>query len=797
MQTAQALNVAIIGGGPGCRAIMDMIFAEKLSGLRMNLIGVADLNPKAAGYSYARERNIYTTTDYRDLFKLKDLNMIIEVTGNEALTEEISRTKPGHVHLIDHVAARVFWDIFQIEEEKVAQAARSQEGLRIAHDDLELRVQKRTAELEKVNRECRVEIQKRKDIEQALQETQRRQKAILDNIPDMAWLKDRNARFIAANEPFGKACGVDPACMVGKTDFDIWPRELAETYRADDEEVLLSGKRKQVEEPLIDKEGRTIWVETIRTPIYDDKRELIGTTGISRDITNRKRVEAALRESERKYRALFEESRDAIYITARGGTFLDVNQAALDLFGYTREEMIGLNAQDIYVTPSDRERYQREIERKGSVRDYEVRFRKKDGTAMDCLLTGNVRRAADGAVLGYQGMIRDITEHKRLEAQLRQSQKMEAIGTLAGGIAHDFNNLLTAIEGYTSLAIMKVDEADPIYVNLKHVLVAAGRAADLTRQLLLFSRKQPTRPSPLNVNAVVANMLKILKRLIGEDIVIIPELDPNLWTVQADRGNIEQVIMNIAVNARDAMPEGGKLLIRTENAILDEGDCRIIAEARTGKFVRLSIADTGTGMPPDTVHHMFEPFFSTKEPGKGTGLGLAVVYGIVKQHGGFIHVCSEPCRGSTLEVYLPFFLGHMTDASEEETPAAEARGKGERVLLVEDEETVRDFAATALRQSGYVVREAATAKEALDIFTEESGAFDLVFSDVVLPQESGVQLVEELLSRNPALPVLLTSGYTDDKSQWAVIREKGFSFLHKPYAVSDLLGAVGDVLKKT
>lgn len=387
-------------------------------------------------------------------------------------------------------------------------------------------------------------------------------------------------------------------------------------------------------------------------------------------------------------------------------------------------------------------------------------------------------------------------EKGEIQAQLLQAQKMEAVGTLAGGVAHDFNNLLTAIRGYVDLVMMKVDESETFYRYLKQIRNASVRAADLTRQLLLFSRKQPMEFIHLNINRTIDDLLLMLNRLIGEDIVIRTNLEPDIWMVRADTGSIEQVIMNLAGNARDAMPNGGSLTIRTENVLLDEEQSNVILEARPGKFVCLSVEDTGAGMNKKTIQHIFEPFFTTKEAGKGTGLGLSVVYGIVKQHEGWINVSSKSGLGSTFRIYLPASSVKSEDEARKAYPVQKLQGSGERILLVEDEEGVRGFASEALRGSGYVVIEAVNVQEALDIFEREKGDFHLILSDVVLPDNSGLHLVDQLLSYKPDLQVLLSSGYTDQKSQWPLIREREFRFLQKPYALGDLLQAVKEVIEK-
>jgi len=386
-------------------------------------------------------------------------------------------------------------------------------------------------------------------------------------------------------------------------------------------------------------------------------------------------------------------------------------------------------------------------------------------------------------------------EKKKLQTQLLQAGKLEAIGTLAGGVAHDFNNLLTAILGYTDLCMMRVDEADPLYRDLKQIRIASSRAADLTRQLLAFSRKQPITLSPVNLTETVENLSKMLQRLIGEDIVIETNLTPDLWTIEADETQIEQVIMNLAVNAKDAMLKGGRLTIKTENILVDEAYLNTHHEARPGRFVCLSLRDSGVGIDKEIIKHIFEPFFTTREVGKGTGLGLSVVYGIVKQHQGWINVYSEVNQGSVFKVYLPASSGKAKTKLEEILSLKDLQGSREKILLVEDEENVLKFTSKALQENGYIVFEAKSIKEAHRIFEKEKGDFNLIFSDVVLPDGSGLELVEELLSRKPNLPVLLSSGYPDMKSQWPLIKKKGFPFLEKPYSLSTLLRVIKEAIK--
>lgn len=381
-------------------------------------------------------------------------------------------------------------------------------------------------------------------------------------------------------------------------------------------------------------------------------------------------------------------------------------------------------------------------------------------------------------------------EKKKMREQLLQAQKMEAIGRLTGSVAHDFNNLLTAIRGYTDMLILKTDSDSKLNRDLREIQIAAERAMNLTRQLLLFSRRQPMKFITLDLNKTIENLLGMLRRLIGEDIEVHYDLAPGEMTINADRNSVEQMIMNLVVNARDAMLEGGKITIRTDRVTINKKTIQIMPEARLGQFVRFSVIDTGTGMDHEIKEHIFEPFFSTKDFGKGSGLGLSVVYGIIEEHKGWIHVVSGVEQGSTFEVYLPLVTDQPQKDSVNKIPMDEYQGRGERILVVEDEDSVRRFAYRALHQNGYVVYPASDYKEAMDIFKRENGDFQLIFSDVVLPDINGVKLVEKFLLIDPDIHVLLTSGYTDQKSQWQIIKKKEYPFLQKPYTLSTLLVAV-------
>jgi len=391
---------------------------------------------------------------------------------------------------------------------------------------------------------------------------------------------------------------------------------------------------------------------------------------------------------------------------------------------------------------------------------------------------------------------RAYRELQTTQAQLVQAQKMEAIGRLAGGVAHDFNNLLTSIHGYAELVLRELAEDNLLRHDLELIRRNAVRATELTRQLLLFSRRQPMEMLPLDLNALIKNMAKMLDRLLGEDISLETTLADELWTVKADSGSIEQVVTNLVINARDAMPEGGQILIKTENVSVDEEYCSTHDGARTGRFVCLTVQDEGVGMDAQTLEHIFEPFFTTKEPGLGTGLGLSVVYGIVKQHSGWIDVESAPGQGAIFRVYLPAISTRPVEKREAMVSLELLRGKGERILLVEDEQSVQEFTTKVLSSYGYVVLGATSAEQAQDIFNEEEGNFDLIFCDVVLPDGKGPQVVDRLLKSKPGIAVVFTSGYTDDKSGWQDIRRSEHAYLQKPYSLSELLQVVKNTLEK-
>ncbi|MHB1054342.1 MAG: ATP-binding protein [Thermoleophilia bacterium] len=430
---------------------------------------------------------------------------------------------------------------------------------------------------------------------------------------------------------------------------------------------------------------------------------------------------------------------------------------------------------------------------KGFVKDYEVILNRRDGELRTVLISATIHHDKADKATTYRGVLRDVTEQRRFGEQLVQAQKMETVGHLAGGIAHDFNNLLTAIRGYIDLAMTEITQDSPVFDDLTEARRVTDRAAELTRQMLLFSRREPMVLAVIDLNAVINDLLGMLGRLLGEQYRITSSFEDELGTVTADHSYIEQVIMNLVINARDAMATGGEITITTCNVSIDEADAGKDSRAMVGEFVRLSVQDSGEGMDTKTRLRIFEPFFSTKGVNKGTGLGLSVVYGIVTQLKGWIEVISTPGKGSTFHVYFPMISAKRIKKSETNRAINMPKGQDERILLVEDQDSVRDIAEKILRKHGYDVRVAADADTAMAVFEQEEGDFDLVFCDVILPGEDGLHLAERLQSLKPGLRVLLASGYVEDKLL-GDIREKSMPFIQKPYSMENLLRVVREML---
>jgi two-component system, cell cycle sensor histidine kinase and response regulator CckA len=509
-----------------------------------------------------------------------------------------------------------------------------------------------------------------------------------------------------------------------------------------------------------------------------------------------KRNEEALRRSEVRYRSVIQSAVYGIYRSSLEGRFLDVNPALIAMLGYeSPEEVLALDPKrDVFVEPADQERLIREIQRGARLDNIEVRWRRKDGNAITVRLSGRAVSSPEETAEVLEIIAEDVTERRVLENQFRQAQKMEAVGRLAGGVAHDFNNLLMVISGYTEVLLEQTKKADPLYPKIEAIHQATDRATTLTRQLLAFSRKQLLELKVVDVNIIVADMKRLLCPLIGENIELQTTLAPDLGRTRADAGQIEQVIMNLVVNSKDAMPDGGKITIQTANAQLNNEDLRgEYNYIRPGLYVMFSVADTGQGMDKETQSRIFEPFFTTKEKGKGTGLGLSTVYGIIKQSGGYVLAESELRRGTIFRIYLP----RVEEAVE---PAGPARisptqiGGSETVLLVEDEESVRQLVRETLELKGYKVLEADNGDAALQIASGYADKIDMLITDVVMPGMSGRELSARMCASYPQTKVLYLSGYTEDAIVHEGVLDPGTAFLQKPFTLQMLSRKVREVL---
>jgi PAS domain S-box-containing protein len=612
---------------------------------------------------------------------------------------------------------------------------------------------------------------------------------------------DSNMLGILYWELSGEITGSNDAYlnMVGYTHEDLaagrlrWTEMTPPKYRKLDkkavDELAASGVCETYEKEYIRKDGRCV-------PVLLGCATLEGETqrgvGFVLDISDRKRAEESLRQSESQFRALFENAFDAVLIANDEGAYVDANPAACALFGVPYDEIMGRTIDDFTEEGSRPNAWPmwEQFLKEGRMHGM-IRLRRSDRQIVDV----DFSATANFVPGRHFSVLRDVTERRKLEEQLRQSQKLESVGMLAGGIAHDFNNLLTVITGYSELTLNRLDQADPLARNIEEIKKASKRAAALTRQLLAFSRKQVLQPKVIDLNSVIVNIEKMLGRLVGEDMELRTSQGIGLGQVKADPGQIEQVILNLVVNARDAMPKGGKITLETANIYLDETYARGHIAVKPGWFVMLAVTDTGQGMDVETQKYIFEPFFTTKEEGKGTGLGLSTVYGIVKQSDGNIWVYSEVGVGTTFKIYLP-----LVDEQVTETGADAARRESvpgtETILLAEDEEMVRNLARESLEMNGYTVLEAANGKEALLICQQHEGRIHLLLTDMVMPRMSGKELAEQLVKLRPDTRVLYMSGYTNQAIVHHGILDRDIAFIGKPFTPDGLVTEVVKVLQQ-
>jgi two-component system cell cycle sensor histidine kinase/response regulator CckA len=636
-----------------------------------------------------------------------------------------------------------------------------------------------------------IEEDNRREAEEDLRASEKKYRSVIENIQDVFYRSDTNGLVLMGSPSGARMFGYDSIDeMIGLPLDSFWPdpaerRDLLAQVKA-------TGAAKDFEAVLKKRDGTTFNASLTTHFYYDDHGDFLGTEGIIRDITDHKRMEEALRESEERYRTAIENSNDGVAIM-KGTEHLYVNKKFVDIFGYAdADEIIGKPV-SLVVHPGDFAAVD-EINRKRQNGEpvpsqYEFRGVRKDGTHVDIEIS-----AAKTTFLGETVSLvylRDVTDRRHLQFQLLQAQKMEAIGTLTGGIAHDFNNILTALIGYSNLLLMKMEEDDPLRIYVEQMLASSEKAANLTQSLLAFSRKQLMELKPNKINTIIRGIEKLLKRLLTEDIDLKVILSDKNMTIMADMTQMDQVLLNLTTNARDAMPGGGVLTVETQEVELDNTFVMSQGFGRPGRYVLVSVSDTGIGMDAGTQERIFDPFFTTKDVGRGTGLGLSTVYGIIKQHNGYINVESEPDRGTTFRIYLPVVQATAEDVKQ---ISLDTEKGTETILLAEDNTEVRNLAKEVLLISGYSVIEAADGEDAVRRFMERKDSISLMILDVVMPKKNGKEVYEAIRKIRPDIKVLFTSGYTGD-----IVIDKGVhgeeaNFIAKPLSPDALLLKVREIL---
>ncbi|NWF98838.1 MAG: PAS domain S-box protein [Nitrospirae bacterium] len=641
-------------------------------------------------------------------------------------------------------------------------------------------------------------INERKKAEETTQLAYAELRQVFHTAADGIRLIDGNHNILRVNETFATMSGFSKEEAKGKKCYEVFPGPQCHTERCSLKRIMNGEERIEFEAERISKDGRGIPCIVTATPFRSPGGEFIGIVEDFKDITIRKKAETALKRSEEKLNAMLSSINDYMIMIDKGFNIIWANDVSKDTFG---KNIIGEKCFSVFFERAEccenQPCFVAQVFSDSKPHENEMEITTKEGKTLYFHCTANVAlKDKEGNPSGVLVISRDITESKRLERQLLQAQKMEAVGQLAGGIAHDFNNILTAIVGYGHLLQTELGEHSNQEINdyVDYILKSAKRAANLTHALLAFSRTQIINTKPVNINDIIIVLEKLLIRLIGEDIELITNLYKDELIVMADTTQIEQVLMNLATNARDAMPDGGTLIIKTSSANIDEEFSSTYGFGRTGNYAVISVEDTGEGMDEKTKERIFDPFFTTKEVGKGTGLGLAMVYGIVKQHDGFINVYSELGKGTTFKIYLPLIESKIQQ--EHQIEQLKIKGGNETIFIIEDDFHVRDLTRKILERAGYRVLEAADGQEAVKIFNEQLNNIDLVILDVIMPRKNGKEVYEELKKLKPEIKVLFTSGYTSDIIHRKGIIKENQNFILKPVSPQALLATVRSVLNK-
>jgi PAS domain S-box-containing protein len=645
-----------------------------------------------------------------------------------------------------------------------------------------------------------IDITSLKKTEQAFQESEEKYLLLLNSTAEAIYGVDLQGNCTFCNPACLRLLGHQaPEALLGKNMHEVmhhsridgtpYPLQECNIYVA-----FRQGRHSHVtDEVLWRADGTNFLAEYWSYPMRKGD-EIIGCVVTFLDISERQRTEQALRQSEEKYRELFENAPYGIFRSSSDGTLLDVNPAFVAMLGYgSKAELMSRNLErDIYLDPAERTAIIEECRLKGRLDGMEAKWKRKDGKMIDVRMSGRMIAGGTENTGNMEVIADDITVRRILEQELRQAQKMEAVGRLAGGVAHDFNNLLMVMRSYTEMLQDNLPADDALRKNTREIMKAADRAASLIGQMLAFSRKQILSPAVLDLNAAIDETAKMMRRLIGEDIDFEVNLAEPLWAIEADSDQIVQVLMNLCVNARDAMPQGGTLTIATENVTVEEGSDVGHSYVSPGAYVKMSVTDTGMGISKALQEQIFEPFFTTKEVGKGTGLGLATVYGIVKQSGGYVWAESELGQGTCFTVFLPRVTGAVvldTSANAE----APLRGK-ETILVAEDEEALREAICDFLRSLEYTILAAGSGQQALSIASQYEGNIDLLITDLVMPKMSGRELAQRLGSQHSSLKTIYMSGYTDDTVFRHGTRDLAAAFLQKPFSLSTLSRKVRETL---
>jgi PAS domain S-box-containing protein len=659
-------------------------------------------------------------------------------------------------------------------------------------EQLEQDVTERTEELHAANKQLQRELSERKKAEEKLRASEAFLEKIVEHIPDMIFVKEaKTLRFVRFNKAGEQLLGHPREELLGKTDYDFFPEEEADFFTDKDRRVLALKELVDIpEETIRTRSNEERILHTKKIPILDEMGMPQYLLGISEDITERKKAEQSIRELSQAV----EQSPVSIVITDIEGKIEFVNAKFTQVSGYSLDEALGQNPRILKSgeTPADEYRQLWETISSGGVWQGEFHNCKKSGELFWEHATIAPIRDADNVITHYVAVKEDITERKKLEDQLRQSQKLEAVGQLAGGIAHDFNNMLGVIIGHAELARGKALQDHSLRENLEEILAAGFRSTEMTRQLLTFARKQPISPTVIDLNDTVSGMLKMFGRLIGENIELVWRPTAELWPVEMDSSQIYQILVNLCVNARDSITEKGKIVIETQKAEFDKAYCAEHEGYLPGEYVMLSVSDNGSGMDKQIVEKIFEPFFTTKGVSKGTGLGLAVVYGIVKQNAGFINIYSEPGYGSIFKIYLPRYKATAEEKPEESPERKSSRGH-EIIMVVEDEALHLKVVRQMLESYGYRVLAASSPVEALKL-AKNHDEIHLLLTDVVMPDMNGKELAEKITSLFPDIMCIFMSGYTDEIIVHQGVLEEGLHFIQKPFSKEKLATKMREVL---